>query len=131
MPLKGETLGVCSGDSQPTVFANARYAAPAPAAVRNRRRVNLEPIAETPHREHPTEGVAHKGRGRSDPPIVYSWWSTRPSRLRGVIRRPWVRTMASGAVGCLMLSTVNGVLLDSSLLDPQCASCEIQTHPRV
>jgi hypothetical protein len=46
-PVKGETTLVRSGDSQPSVFANARYVAPAPAAVRKRRRVNLVPIAET------------------------------------------------------------------------------------
>src|SRR5919107_462458 len=35
--------------SQPNVFANARHVALAPTAVRNRRRVNLEPIAGTLH----------------------------------------------------------------------------------
>jgi hypothetical protein len=35
--------------SQPTVFANTRYVALPPTAVRNRRRVNLEPIAGTLH----------------------------------------------------------------------------------
>jgi hypothetical protein len=51
---KGLALEVCidltfevrPSRSQPTVFANARYVAPALTAVRNRRRVNLAPIAE-------------------------------------------------------------------------------------
>jgi hypothetical protein len=51
---KGLTFGVCnrlifevrSSSLQPTVFVNARYAAPALAAVRNLRLVNLVPIVK-------------------------------------------------------------------------------------
>lgn len=65
-PDKGLTLGARealtfeerSGGSQPTAPVNARYAAPAPAAVRNRRRVNLEPNADTLHPEHERRGGA-------------------------------------------------------------------------
>jgi hypothetical protein len=46
---KGLTFEVRSRRSQPTVFVNARYVTPALTAVRNRRRVNLVPIAETLH----------------------------------------------------------------------------------
>jgi hypothetical protein len=51
---KGLTLGMCTdlsfvkrpSTSQATVFVKVRQAAPAPRAVRKRRRVNLVPIAE-------------------------------------------------------------------------------------
>ena len=45
----GLVFGASLACSQPTVFANARHVALAPTAVRNRRRVNLEPIAGTLH----------------------------------------------------------------------------------
>jgi hypothetical protein len=38
------TFGACPPGSHPTVFANARYVALAPTAVRNRRRVSFVPI---------------------------------------------------------------------------------------
>ncbi len=41
---KGLILELRSSSLQPNVFVNARYAAPALAAVRKRRRVNLVPI---------------------------------------------------------------------------------------
>jgi hypothetical protein len=44
-------FGERSGGSLPTAPANTRYAAPAPAALRNQRRVNLEPMAGTIHRK--------------------------------------------------------------------------------
>ena len=47
-----------SGGSQPTVPVNARYAAPVLAALRNRRRVNLEPNAGADHREYSAANVA-------------------------------------------------------------------------
>jgi hypothetical protein len=51
---RGQTFGVRKdlrfvmrpSTSQPTVLVKARQEAPAPSAVRKRRRVNLEPIAE-------------------------------------------------------------------------------------
>src|ERR671916_1873520 len=46
---KGLTFEVRSRRSQPTVFVKARYVTPALTAVRNLRRVNLVPIAETLH----------------------------------------------------------------------------------
>jgi len=53
-----------SDGSQPTVPARARYAAPALAADRNRRRVNLDPNAGTPDG---TDEKLGKARGRTGP----------------------------------------------------------------
>jgi hypothetical protein len=70
-PGKGLTFGAReeltfeerSGGSQPTVPVNARYAAPVLTAVRNRRRVNLEPNADALHRERewPREALERSG----------------------------------------------------------------------
>ena len=58
-----------SGGSQPTVPVNARYVAPALTAVRNRRRVNLEPNADTLHCE---DQRPHGARRPSGPPMMLS-----------------------------------------------------------
>ena len=44
--VTGLALEARFADSQPVVFAKAKYVAPAPTAARKRRRVNLLPIAK-------------------------------------------------------------------------------------